>query len=139
MKESSAKPIVCLMIDVDSFKSINDTYGHDMGDLFLIKLSERIMHSIRNDDIACRLGGDEFFIICPNTDLKGGFHLAEIINNEVSSLIVETKGKAILGSVSIGVAVKKVNIPNFEALIKIADESVYLAKASGRGCVKTVQ
>ena len=58
------------MIDADYFKSINDTYGHDIGDLVLIKLGLAIKHSIRNDDLVCRLGGDEFVVLCPRTDLQ---------------------------------------------------------------------
>lgn len=74
-KESkvNSKPITCLMIDADYFKCINDTYGHDVGDSFLIKLGLTLQHSIRNDDLACRLGGDEFIILCPETDLQGGY------------------------------------------------------------------
>jgi len=137
--EQTSKPIVCLMIDVDYFKSINDTYGHDIGDLFLIKFSETLKYSIRNDDIVCRLGGDEFFIICPDTDLKGGLHLAGMIKEKVSLLKIETKEKPIYGSISVGVAVKTKTMSNFEELIKIADKGVYLAKSSGRGCVRTIQ
>jgi len=136
---SNVKPLACLMIDVDYFKSINDTYGHDVGDLFLVKLSEQLKYSIRNDDMACRLGGDEFFIICPNTDLKGALNLAEHINSKVSSLVIETQHKPMHVSISVGVGVNIADMNNFEALIKVADESVYLAKGSGRGCVRAVQ
>lgn len=135
------KPITCLMIDADYFKSINDTYGHDIGDLFLVKLGETLKYSIRNDDLACRLGGDEFFVICPNTDLQAGKTLAEIIAKQFSQLCLENEGELldIKLSLSIGVAEKTPAMQNYEALIKLADEGVYKAKDNGRNCIQTVQ
>lgn len=135
----NSKPIACLMIDADYFKEINDTYGHDVGDLFLVELGTTLKHAIRTDDIACRLGGDEFSIICPNTDLNGGLVIAEKIFQEVSLLRLKIANKTIKTSLSIGVAVKTDQMDNFESLIKIADQGVYLAKKNGRSCIKTVQ
>lgn len=62
--------LVCMMIDADHFKEVNDAYGHDAGDGVLIELAKTLRHSLRNDDVVCRLGGDEFLIICPNTDKR---------------------------------------------------------------------
>jgi diguanylate cyclase (GGDEF)-like protein/hemerythrin-like metal-binding protein len=142
-KESNVnlKPIVCLMIDADYFKSINDTYGHDVGDLFLIKLGLTLKHSIRNDDLACRLGGDEFLVLCPKTDLRGGLYLADIIAKKFSLLNIEVDGKNIdiKLSLSIGVAEKTSRMLDYEELLKVADEGTYKAKADGRNCIKTVQ
>lgn len=135
------KPITCLMIDADHFKHINDTYGHNVGDLFLIKLGTTLKHTIRNDDLACRLGGDEFIILCPNTDLKGGMYLAELITSKFKSLSLEANDSPIdvKLSLSIGVAEKTANMLNYEALIKAADEGTYKAKEQGRNCIQTVQ
>lgn len=135
------KPITCLMIDADYFKSINDTYGHDVGDLVLIKLGLTLRHSIRNDDLACRLGGDEFLVLCPGTDLQGGFYLADVIAKKFSQLNIEANGKPIdiSLSLSIGVAEKTSEMLDYEALLKIADDGTYQAKADGRNCIKTVQ
>lgn len=132
-------PLSCLMIDIDYFKQINDTHGHDIGDVVLVELSKVFQHAIRTDDIACRLGGDEFFIICPSTDLNGGLHIAEIINNQVTSLTIDIPSGQLTLSNSIGVASKTAQMKNMEDLIKSADEGVYSAKLSGRGCIKTIQ
>ncbi len=64
-------PLVCIMIDADYFKQVNDSCGHEAGDVVLKELSHTLKHSFRSDDIVCRLGGDEFLVICPNTDLAG--------------------------------------------------------------------
>nr|WP_269461410.1 GGDEF domain-containing protein [Shewanella benthica] len=60
--------------DVDDFKSVNDTYGHDAGDKVFYELARQITHSLRTDDLCCRLGGDEFIVICPDTELAGIKH-----------------------------------------------------------------
>ncbi len=130
-------PLVCMMIDADHFKEVNDTYGHDAGDLVLCELAKTLQHAVRNDDIACRLGGDEFFVICPSTDISGGLHLAEIIRKTVSELRVPTGDSAWHGSISIGVAVRTPVMTSYEELIKAADESIYVAKEDGKNCVRT--
>lgn len=139
--EATLKPIACLMIDIDFFKQINDTYGHDVGDIVLIELALTLKHSIRNDDLACRLGGDEFIVLCPETDLQGALYLADIIAKRFSQLNVKANGNPIdiEPSLSIGVAVKTSAMLNNEALLKVADEGTYKAKANGRNCIKTVQ
>jgi len=139
--EATLKPIACLMIDIDFFKQINDTYGHDVGDIVLIELALTLKHSIRNDDLACRLGGDEFIVLCPETDLQGALYLADIIAKRFSQLNIEANGNPIdiEPSLSVGVAVKTSEMLNNEALLKVADEGTYKAKANGRNCIKTVQ
>jgi PleD family two-component response regulator len=72
-----SKPLACMMIDADGFKIINDTHGHDAGDAVLRALSRQLQHAVRNDDIVCRLGGDEFLVICTGTPLDGAMTLAE--------------------------------------------------------------
>lgn len=125
----------CLMVDADGFKIINDTYGHDAGDVVLIRLAQELHDSVRNDDIVCRLGGDEFLIICPNTDFEGALHLAEHVRKSISELKVHVGDGHWQGSVSIGVAITTDNIKNFDDLIKAADRGVYAAKDAGRNCV----
>ena len=132
-------PLVCIMIDADNFKRINDTSGHDAGDLVLQTLSRELKNTFRNDDIVCRLGGDEFLVICPNTDLKGGMHIAETARQKVSELEVETSHQVWIGSISVGVAEITQEFGSMNELIKAADESVYLAKSAGKNSVCSIQ
>ncbi len=131
-------PLVCIMIDADYFKAVNDTYGHDAGDVVLVEVSTTLQNAFRNDDIVCRLGGDEFFAICPNTDLEGGMRIAEKVRLAISELRVPTGGVPWHGSISVGVAARSDDFPDYEALIKAADKGVYLAKEAGKNNVKTI-
>lgn len=130
-------PLSCLMIDADNFKTINDSYGHDAGDVVLKRLAKELQHAVRTDDIVCRLGGDEFFVICPNTDLKGVLHLGEHARSKVGDLNVKAGEGFWYGSVSIGAACINTQMQDIDALIKEADEAVYLAKKDGRNCVRS--
>lgn len=129
-------PLTCFMIDADHFKEVNDTYGHDAGDSVLIKLAKTLQHSLRNDDIVCRLGGDEFFVICPNTDREGGMYIAELTRKVVSELRVHTGGEPWHGSVSIRVASRSPDMESCDELIKAADKCLYAAKEAGKNCVR---
>lgn len=131
-------PLFCMMIDADHFKEVNDTYGHDAGDLVLTELAKTLKNSVRTDDIVCRLGGDEFFIICPKTDKDGGMHIAESTCKTVSELRVPTGGEPWHGSISVGVASRTHDTKNYEELIKAADKGVYAAKQDGRNCVRII-
>ncbi len=133
----SDMPLVCMMVDADHFKELNDTHGHDAGDLVLCELARTLQNSLRNDDIVCRLGGDEFFIICPNTDEHSGINIAEIIRETVSKLRIPTGGETWHGSISVGVASRTPALKSYEELIKIADRGVYKAKNAGKNCVRT--
>ncbi len=130
-------PLVCMMIDADHFKQVNDACGHDAGDAVLTELAKTLQHSFRSDDVVCRLGGDEFLVICPDTDKEGGMHIAELTRNAVAALRVPTGGEPWHGSISVGVAARTPAVAGFEALIKLADQAVYLAKQAGKNCVRT--
>ncbi len=136
---ASEESLSCMMIDADHFKEVNDTYGHDAGDIVLREISKTLAHSVRNDDFVARLGGDEFFIICPNTTLQDCLGLADKVLQRVKALSVSTGDGAWKGSVSIGVAERKATMPIPEDLMKCSDDSVYKAKDAGKGCVQTVQ
>ena len=128
-------PIACMMSDADGFKQINDNYGHDAGDEVLRQLSKNLKYAVRTDDIVCRLGGDEFLIICPRTSLEGALHAAEMIRQAIAALRV-LAGKGVWsGSISLGVAVRTPEMNSPEDLLKAADEGVYIAKRNGRNCV----
>lgn len=133
---TSGTPMVCIMVDVDQFKQVNDRYGHDVGDRVLKELAATLKHTMRNDDCVCRLGGDEFFIICPSTDEQGGLRVGEMIQKAVSRLQVEIGKEHWQGSVSVGVAHRRAEMTAHEQLIKAADEAVYAAKQAGKNCVR---
>ena len=129
--------LACLMVDADGFKTVNDTYGHDAGDEVLKRLAKELQYSIRTDDIACRLGGDEFLIICPNTSLSGAMVIGEQLREQVSRLQVAAGLGFWKGSISVGAAASVPGGENVDALLKDADTAVYLAKKDGRNCVRS--
>ena len=144
MAESRQKgiPISCMMIDADHFKEVNDNYGHPAGDVVLMELAKTLKYACRSDDIVCRLGGDEFFIICPGTGHTGAMKLAGQILEDVRAMHVPVGTGHWDGSISIGVAsMDKDNakaIKSEEALVQLADESVYLAKDNGKNRIESV-
>jgi hemerythrin len=127
--------LACMMIDADGFKTVNDTYGHDAGDVVLRALSACLQHSVRTDDIVCRLGGDEFLIICAGTPQDGALKLAEKIRREVGRLRVPVSNGEWKASISVGVAARDTTMTSLEDLIKKADQGLYVAKQNGRNCV----
>lgn len=135
---AAARPLACLLLDADGFKQINDTYGHDAGDIVLRDLSRELQHSVRTDDVVCRLGGDEFLIICPNTDREGALLVGQQLRETIAGLQIEVPGGFWMGSLSIGVGVKTARMKNPEDLIKLADRGVYAAKDAGKNCVRIV-
>jgi hemerythrin len=134
-----ALDLVCIMIDADHFKQVNDSYGHDAGDEVLKEVALTLLHSFHNDDVVCRLGGDEFFVICPSTDLAGGMKIAEDTRQRVSQMRVATGGDPWVGSISVGVAARTAAMQKPDELVKKADQSVYAAKHAGKNCVRKVQ
>jgi diguanylate cyclase (GGDEF)-like protein/hemerythrin-like metal-binding protein len=128
-------PLACMMVDADGFKQVNDRYGHDAGDEVLKQLARNLHYALRTDDVVCRLGGDEFFVICPNTPLDGATRLAEKMRGEIATLRVPAGEGEWQGSISIGVAIRKPHMQSVEDLVKAADEGVYAAKHKGRNCV----
>ncbi|MCC7312740.1 MAG: GGDEF domain-containing protein [Sulfuritalea sp.] len=130
-------PLACMMIDADGFKAINDIHGHNAGDAVLRELSMRLRHAVRTDDNVCRLGGDEFLIICANTPLDGALKLAETIRREIAALRVPAGKGEWRGSISVGVAVRTAAMTGLDDLMKAADLAVYAAKRNGRNCVAT--
>jgi hemerythrin len=127
--------LACMMIDADGFKKINDQHGHDAGDEVLRVLSRQLGYAVRTDDIVCRLGGDEFLILCPRTSLDGARFAAEAVRREVATLRVPAGDGAWVGSISVGVAARTAEMSCPEDLIRAADEGVYVAKRNGRNCV----
>jgi hemerythrin len=133
------KPLTCMMIDADGFKAINDTHGHDAGDAVLKALARQLRHAVRTDDIVCRLGGDEFLVICPRTPLDGALMLGEALRGEVADLRVAAGSGEWRGSVSVGVAARTAAMRRLEDLVKATDLGVYVAKREGRNRVAVAE
>lgn len=131
-------PLSCMMIDADGFKGVNDTHGHDAGDAVLRALSACLRHAVRTDDLVCRLGGDEFLVICVGTPLDGALTLGEKIRREVAALHVPVGNGQWCASISVGVAARAAGMNGIEDLMKCADQGLYLAKQRGRNCVASV-
>lgn len=131
--------LACMMIDADGFKQINDTYGHDAGDEVLRQLSKNLRYTMRTDDLVCRLGGDEFLIICPKTSMEGALQAAELMRKAIAALRIPAGAGVWSGSVSVGVAARTSHMVEPEDLLKTADEGVYIAKRNGRNCVASAQ
>lgn len=130
-------PLSVLMIDIDHFKRLNDTHGHQAGDLALQHISRLLLDSIREVDIAARYGGDEFLVITPNTAIADARKLAERIRTRIESHALELakagQHRQVLRiTASIGAAELASGMPSGEQLIKCADEALYQAKNSGR-------
>lgn len=130
-------PLACIMIDVDHFKEVNDTYGHDAGDAVLVHLGRALTHAVHTDDLVVRLGGDEFCVVCPGTSEADALLLAERMRRQVAVLEVSIGEGRWLGSISVGVAVRGPGMAASEDLLKRADEGVYAAKQAGRNRVRT--
>lgn len=120
-----------MMVDVDRFKAVNDTYGHDMGDQTLRHIALTLRKSARGDDVVCRLGGEEFLVICPDTGVAAAMRLAERARAAVAG------APAMLGAiqysitVSIGVAERDPVMVKFDELLKLADQVLYHSKHLG--------
>jgi len=127
--------ISIIMLDIDKFKTINDTYGHDVGDEVIISLADTLIKHQRKSDIVCRYGGEEFVILLPNTSLDGAKTTAEYIRENVEKLDINIGDKTLKFTVSLGVSSVKDDESSIEKSLKRADEALYEAKKSGRNKV----
>jgi two-component system cell cycle response regulator len=129
-------PLSVIMVDIDHFKKVNDTYGHPVGDVVLRVLSQTMMKSIRNEDMLSRYGGEEFTILARNTDAQAIITLAERIRVAVESQAIPVSAGIIKITVSAGCAtLENRNYHRPEELVAAADEALYHAKKSGRNRV----
>lgn len=134
---SGSAPLSIVIADIDMFKHINDTYGHDVGDKVLVELSERMQQNIRPHDYACRMGGEEFVVIMPNADMPSALMVAERLRVAFAREMIEIDDRIKLqATMSLGVAsVSPGETVTAAQLFKNADQALYQAKNNGRNQV----
>ena len=130
------RPLSLMILDVDHFKAVNDTYGHDAGDEVLKGLAQRVRRVVRSADLVCRLGGEEFVIVMPDTPLLIAAKIAERVRAAVQSEMfqIDASGRAIPVTASIGIA-ERADDANPDALLRRADKALYDSKTAGRNRV----
>jgi diguanylate cyclase (GGDEF)-like protein len=129
-----ARPLSALLVDVDHFKRVNDTYGHPVGDEVLRRVADALKSILRSSDHVARYGGEEFAILAPETGREGASLLAERIRREVELLEIPVGEKLVRITCSVGVAVREGGLSSCQ-LIRRADMALYQAKHSGRNRV----
>jgi diguanylate cyclase (GGDEF)-like protein len=140
MIESSTKEneLTCLIIDIDHFKKINDTYGHDMGDKVIKTIAKLMLENTRIIDSVGRIGGEEFAILMPNTDVESAYQIADRLRENISKEKIVLNNKDVYITVSIGLSYLNHADKTIHTLIKRADTALYEAKENGRNQVCTI-
>ncbi len=131
-------PLSVVMIDIDHFKQVNDTYGHAMGDEVLRGIGKMLKAGVRTTDLAARYGGEELTLVLPHTDLPAAIQVADALRQRFAELDHTHDGVTIRKTASMGVAARdgQGEVPNAEDLLKYADEALYRAKEGGRNRVE---
>jgi two-component system cell cycle response regulator len=125
--------VSCLMLDLDHFKKLNDTYGHELGDQVLTQLADLLRREQRAMDVLARVGGEEFVVLLPETGLRGSRIYAERILRRVSSATFGTASTPVQLTVSIGIATYPDDrVTDGDSLLRLADVNLLRAKADGR-------
>ena len=129
-------PLSLLMLDVDSFKIVNDTFGHVVGNKVLTQVAKILEHIVRNTDFVFRCGGDEFGVVLPGTTLEGAMHVAEKILQKVGSSEILT-GLGYTGPVTVSIGCSEYHRgSHFETLVAEADQALYASKRSSKNCAR---
>jgi len=124
-----------ILLDIDKFKGINDSYGHAIGDALLVETAKVLRRTSRNADVLARWGGEEFILFLPETDSVHAVALAERLRSTIANIRVDVGGQQIGVTASFGVAQRPADSSDLQALISAADRLLYEAKASGRNRV----
>jgi len=134
---ATGKPVSFLILDIDFFKKINDSYGHDVGDDVLREFASRVSHNVRGIDLACRYGGEEFVVVMPDTDMTFAYMVAERLRQSVADIPfkIGVPPGQITVTISIGVTASEGTADTAEALLRRADQALYRAKRDGRNRV----
>jgi two-component system, cell cycle response regulator len=138
--QCGATPLTILMLDLDHFKTFNDTLGHEVGDLLLKQIGALMETRTRREDVPCRFGGEEFVLILPGVNVNVGRRRAEDFRQAVRDLKIEHQGNLVASaSVSVGLACFPEHGTSLEDLLRAADKALYCAKDRGRDCVVVYQ
>ncbi len=132
------KKLSLMLIDVDNFKIFNDTYGHQVGDIVLKSVAEKISNKVRSNDVATRYGGDEFAVILPDTGKQEAGKVAEELNRAVYEHKVMQKidnGQEVELNIAVSVGVAELTGDDRTQLVENADKALYRVKELGRNCV----
>lgn len=135
----SGAPLAVMVIDIDHFKHINDTYGHATGDAVLREAADTLRMSARRGDSVCRIGGEEFLVICPDTDLKAAMQSAERLRATLEAKRIAIGQAERTITASIGVAAREADTVDIDSLVSTADQALYAAKKAGRNRTCTRQ
>jgi diguanylate cyclase (GGDEF)-like protein len=122
---------ISLMVDIDFFKTVNDTFGHMAGDVVIARVAEILRQNTRTNDIVCRFGGEEFVIFLHEEDSDGGFEVAERMRRTIADDVMNVEGHMLRVTVSIGGSLKE-RLNDVDIAIKQADHALYRAKSAGR-------
>ena len=134
---SSSEPLSVIICDIDHFKSVNDTYGHDVGDAVIKACAKLISNNVRGLDMACRYGGEEFVLVFPNTGLEQSLVAAENLRNTINNCLFQYNKKNVPITVSIGIA-EFTEEDDIESVFNRADKALYEAKTTGKNrCLTT--
>jgi diguanylate cyclase (GGDEF)-like protein len=133
--DATQRTMTVIMLDIDHFKKVNDTYGHQAGDYIIKQVSEHMKDSFRRTDILCRYGGEEFLAILPGTDLLGACIAAEKFREVIQNYVFDFEGTKIPIRMSSGVAQINVGQEKGDETISRADKALYHSKESGRNLV----
>ena len=128
-------PFGLIMIDLDHFKAINDTYGHLCGDAMVTAIGQRLRDVLRDSDTKCRYGGEEFMVLLPDTPRSGAVHVAESLRQQLEETSVTWQGKRVSTTASVGLAMALPKEVSATVLLARADAALYLAKNRGRNQV----
>jgi diguanylate cyclase (GGDEF)-like protein len=127
--------ISVIMMDIDYFKKVNDTYGHAAGDEVLKTIADLVRHSARGSDLFCRYGGEEFLMVLPGATMEIARRRAEQLRQRCAETVFEYRGQKIQLTVSIGVATYPTHGAEMDAVLNKADQALYTSKNTGRNQV----
>ena len=133
--QSQDRDMAVMLIDMDYFKSVNDTHGHDTGDAVLKEFADRLRRNIRGVDLACRFGGEEFVVLMPDTDFRQAQGVAERVRSAVAERSFDGGARPLDVTVSVGLALNEYATDTPEVILKRADVALYRAKREGRNRV----